>query len=64
MAVLQFIDSLTQAIDTDNHNVSIFLDLNRAFDMVDHSILPGKLSHYGGRGLALKFVYQTENNKL
>ena len=46
---VDFVDDITKAIDKGNYAVSIFLDLSKAFDAVNHSILPPKLDLYGIR---------------
>ena len=55
-AVLDMIDSITQEMDRKNYSIGIFLDLSKAFDTIDHKILLEKLSIYGIRGVALKWL--------
>ena len=43
-------------IDRGNVNAVVFIDFEMAFNIVDDSILLGKLSHYGKRGKELEWL--------
>ena len=49
-------DSWLKAIDDGKYVGAVFLDLAKAFDCVDHEILLKKLTCYGVRGDALKWM--------
>ena len=51
-ALTLMIDKIQRAIDSKNYSCSIFIDLCKAFDTVDHHILLDKLEYYGIRGIA------------
>jgi len=51
LALLNIIDHITQQIDSKSFSLGIFIDLSKAFDTIDHTILLLKLEHYGIRGL-------------
>ena len=50
-ALHHLIKSIMNALDDGNFACGIFVDLQKAFDTVDHEILLEKLNHYGIRGL-------------
>ena len=56
MALLILIDNILSAIDEGNIVVGLFLDFQKAFDTVDHSVLLSKLNKYGIRGTAYDWM--------
>ena len=55
LALLEFSDNITRFLDEGKYAISIFIDLTKAFDTVDHEILLYKLNRYGIRGHANNF---------
>ena len=54
-AITSIHETILENTNADKHSISIYLDLSKAFDSVNHQILLNKLEHYGIRGIALKF---------
>ena len=63
-AILNISDNILSNFDQKKHTVSIFLDLSKGFDCVDHKILLKKLQHYGIRGVALSFFESYLTNRM
>jgi hypothetical protein len=70
-AIAQLLNTVTYALDKGEYVLSLFLDLAKAFDSLDHSILIKKLELYGIRGCVLdwfksyltdRFQYIVHNN--
>jgi len=55
LAIMEVIDNIYQHLDAREFTLGVYLDLQKAFDTVNHEILLYKLSNYGIRGVVLKW---------
>ena len=56
LAITQFCEYIRNETDQNNNVCAIFMDLPKAFDIVNYKILLSKLEQYGIRGLANKVI--------
>ena len=56
LAIIELVEEITNSLDNHEATVGVFIDLKKAFDTVDHSILIEKLYHYGIRGSANTWI--------
>ena len=62
-AALELIDRITNKMDTNEIPLNIFIDLSKAFDTIDHSILLNKLKYYGLKGSTLNLFQSYLSNR-
>lgn len=55
-AILSFYEKILSNFDEKSKTIGIFFDLTRAFDTINLAVLLKKLSDYGIRGVALKWI--------
>ena len=51
-ALTDLTEAIRMAMDESSYAIGVFIDLQKAFDTVDHEILLSKLDHYGIRGIS------------
>ena len=51
-ALINITENIRKPRDDRNVGCGIFVDLQKAFDTVDHQMLSAKLNHYGIRGVS------------
>ena len=62
-AVCEIVAKILKNVENRIPSVAIFLDLSKAFDTLEHSIVLMKMSRYGIRGCALKWFESYLNNR-
>ena len=50
-ALISITEKIRDALDNGHFACRVFIDLQKAFDTVDHNILVSKLEYYGARSL-------------
>ena len=62
-ALIEFQDKAVKALNENNFGFGIFMDLSKAFDIVNHKILLYKSHYYGIRGTPLKWLSNYLTNR-
>ena len=62
-ALIDITEKIRNALDNKNHVCGVFVDLQKAFDTVNHNILLSKLNHYGIRGTANDWLSSYLSNR-
>ena len=62
-ALLEITEKIKDSIEKKKYGCGIFVDIRKAFDTVNHTILLTKLEHYGIRGKALQWFKSYLTNR-
>jgi hypothetical protein len=63
MAIFELSEAITTSLDKEENTIGVFIDLKKAFDTIDHSLLLRKLALYGIRGIALDWLTSYLSNR-
>ena len=63
-AIVKLVDQIYKSFEKDHYTLGVFIDLSKAFDTVDHTILIRKLEMYGIRGINLAWFRSYLTNRI
>ena len=63
LALLELTEEITKALDNKKLTIGVYVDLKKAFDTINHSLLFKKLEKYGFRGIANNWIRSYLNNR-
>jgi len=64
MALIGICEQIANSLDNREFFAGEFIDLSKAFDTIDHTILLKKLEHYGIRGITLDWFKSYLTNRV
>ena len=62
-ALTEITETIRKSLDNGKHACGVFIDLQKAFDTVNHSLLLDKLEYYGIRGIGRKWFQSYLTNR-
>ena len=62
-AIIDIVSTIQTNTDRRQYSYGVFIDLKKAFDTVDHSVLLDKLHHYRFRGIINKWFSSCLQNR-
>ena len=62
-ALVKVVSEITNSLNKRKHFIGEFIDLQKAFDTVDHQLLCTKLEFYGIRGVAYQWIRSYLSNR-
>ena len=62
-ALINLTETIYSSLNSKDFNITVFIDLKKAFDTVSHSILLNKLEKYGIRGTPLNLIQSYLSNR-
>ena len=63
MALVDICNKIVDTFEENSFMIGIFIDLSKAFDTINHSIMLSKLRHYGIRGIAYNWFSSYLSNR-
>ena len=55
-ALMDLVEEISSSIDANKISIGVFIDLKKAVDTVNHTLLIDKLDYYGIRGIAQEWL--------
>ena len=62
-AIIQLINQINKNFENNEFTIGVFIDLSKAFDIIDHRILLKKLIHYGVNGNNVRWFQSYLTNR-
>ena len=63
-AIVQLVDQIYKSFEKDHYTLGVFIDLSKAFDTVDHTVLIRKLEMYGIESIKLAWFRSNLTNSI